>query len=102
MIRVLALAAAVAFVLGDASSAYVPTLVGTAGNLNTVSWAPGSNVTYRYHTGVASGPANVEAGSNPIAAIDAAFQTISAASGINFQSGPATSTELAERTGEAT
>jgi hypothetical protein len=66
---------------------HVPTLVTGPGGLTTIAWPTGASITYRHNTLTMTGPPNVEAGSDPSGAIDTAFQTIGAATGLTFVNG---------------
>lgn len=77
------------------ASGYVPSLVLSAGSPVTIAWPGGATITYKHNTLTASGPSNVEAGSDPVGAVDAAIATIGAATGLTFTSGSATATASA-------
>ena len=86
LIVVAALAAAPLFLHG-----HVEQRINTSGGVVALSWPQGATITYRINNQTGPGLPNMTAGSNPSTAIDNAFSTIGAASGLNFVNGGTTS-----------
>ncbi|MAG56725.1 MAG: hypothetical protein CMJ83_10580, partial [Planctomycetes bacterium] len=86
LIVVAALAAAPLFLHG-----HVEQRINTSGGVVALSWPQGATITYRINNQTGPGLPNMTAGSNPSTAIDSAFSTIGAASGLNFVNGGTTS-----------
>jgi len=69
---------------------HVENLVNAGGNIVPIAWPQGATITYRHNNQTGPGLANMTAGSNPVAAVNSALQSVATASGLTFVDGGST------------